>query len=377
MSVRRETRRDPETGATRQFWMVDIVFEHADGRVERIRKVSPVQTHRGAEAYERQIRQSLLEGREEVANVPSVRDFKDRYIDEHCKANKLKPSGIDSQESVFRNHLLPLFGDRRLDSFRAADEDRLKKRLMEHAASTYNNAASVMNSMLHAAERWKVIRSVPHRFLLLKRAEARPKFYDFDQYEWLVGAAEAIDPRTHVLVLLGGDAGLRRGEIIGLEWPDVDLRRGQLTVERSEWKGKVTATKGMRYRVVPLTKRLQKALTGCRHLRGDRVLYADDGSTVTAKILQRWMAAAQKRAGLRATGALHLLRHTFCSHLAMRGAAPKAIQELAGHSTLAMTMRYMHLAEGETERAIRLLDERGYGNLTATEDSAAGNVVKS
>src|SRR5438552_761083 len=57
---------------------------------------------------------------------------------------------------------------------------------------------------------------------------------------------------------------------------------------------RVTACKGMRYRVVPSTKRLQKALTGCRHLRGDRVLYADDGSTVTAKILQRWMVAAQK-----------------------------------------------------------------------------------
>src|SRR5260370_41497970 len=106
MSVRREKRRDPETGATRQFWLVDIVFEHADGRVERIRKVSPVHTHRGAEAYERQIRQSLLEGREEVRDVPIVRDFKDRYIEERCKANKQKPSGIDSRESVFRNHLL-------------------------------------------------------------------------------------------------------------------------------------------------------------------------------------------------------------------------------------------------------------------------------
>jgi hypothetical protein len=59
MSVRRESRRDPATGAAREFWMVDIVFEHADGRVERVRKVSPVQSLRGAEAYERQLRQSL------------------------------------------------------------------------------------------------------------------------------------------------------------------------------------------------------------------------------------------------------------------------------------------------------------------------------
>ena len=42
MSVRRNTRRDPKTGAPRQFWMVDVVFEHADGRRERVRKVSPV-----------------------------------------------------------------------------------------------------------------------------------------------------------------------------------------------------------------------------------------------------------------------------------------------------------------------------------------------
>jgi site-specific recombinase XerD len=47
-----------------------------------------------------------------------------------------------------------------------------------------------------------------------------------------------------------------------------------------------------------------------------------------------------QRAGLRPIGS-HILRHTFCSHLAMHGAAPKAIQELAGHSTLALPMRYM------------------------------------
>jgi integrase len=64
---------------------------------------------------------------------------------------------------------------------------------------------------------------------------------------------------------------------------------------------------------------------------------------------------ACKRAGLRPIGS-HILRHTFCSHLAMHGAAPKAIQELAGHSTLAMTMRYMHLAPIALRQAIELLN---------------------
>jgi hypothetical protein len=50
--------------------------------------------------------------------------------------------------------------------------------------------------------------------------------------------------------------------------------------------------------------------------------------------------------------------YTFCSHLAMRGGAAKAIHELAGHTHLATTMRYMHLAEGHKEQTIRLLDRR-------------------
>ena len=55
--------------------------------------------------------------------------------------------------------------------------------------------------------------------------------------------------------------------------------------------------------------------------------------------------------GLAATGNVHILRHTFCSHLAMRGAPPKAIQDLAGHQHLSTTMRYMHLSPSERERA--------------------------
>ena len=61
---------------------------------------------------------------------------------------------------------------------------------------------------------------------------------------------------------------------------------------------------------------------------------------------------------------VHVLRHTFCSHLAMRGAPGRAIQELAGHSELSMTQRYMHLSPAALDAAIHLLD--GRGNIAAT-----------
>ena len=66
--------------------------------------------------------------------------------------------------------------------------------------------------------------------------------------------------------------------------------------------------------------------------------------------------------------ACSVLRHTFCSHLAMRGAAPKAIQELVGHSTLSMTLRYMHLAPSALREAIDLLN---FGQPVGSAESAA------
>ena len=54
---------------------------------------------------------------------------------------------------------------------------------------------------------------------------------------------------------------------------------------------------------------------------------------------------------------VHILRHTFCSHLAMRGAPARAIQELAGHADLTMTQRYMHLSPAALDSAIRLLEQ--------------------
>jgi site-specific recombinase XerD len=107
-----------------------------------------------------------------------------------------------------------------------------------------------------------------------------------------------------------------------------------------------------------MTQQLADALRAHRHLRGPRVLYADDLGVPTPKIIRMWMERAQRKAGLPVTGGVHVLRHSFCSHLAMQGAPAKVIQELAGHANLTTTMRYMHLFPGAKDAVIRLLDQR-------------------
>ena len=129
-------------------------------------------------------------------------------------------------------------------------------------------------------------------------------------------------------------------------------------MQRSAWKGHIASPKGGRLRYIPLTTRLAAALRDHRHLRGSLVLYQDNGAPLTEGIVQGFVRRAAQKAGLFNNGP-HMLRHTFCSHLAMRGAPARAIQELAGHQNLTTTQRYMHLSPAALDRAIPLLEDSG------------------
>jgi integrase len=63
---------------------------------------------------------------------------------------------------------------------------------------------------------------------------------------------------AHLVVLLGSEAGLGCAEMIGLEWGDVNLVQRQMCIQRSEWRGHVTVSKGGRLRYVPMTPRLDR-----------------------------------------------------------------------------------------------------------------------
>jgi integrase len=356
-------------------WEVDISVSYADGSVVRERKKAPVSSRSGAkrwgEAREREL--LLLGPTQPRKDVPTLAEFWPRFVDGYARANRHKPSGIESKQSHFRTHLVGPLGDKRLD--RIGDEDvQQLKAAIDGGNKTVNNVLSTLNKALKTAVEWKVIRVMPCTIRLLKVAPPEMSFYDNDEYERLVAAARVIDPRIHIGVLLGGDAGLRSSETIALEQTDADYQRGYLNVQRAEWRGQVGLPKGGRPRRVPMTKRLSAALRAHRHLRGTRVLYRDDGKTATTNVLRGWLEQAKRRAELEVHGAAHRLRHTFCSHLAMRGAPARAIQELAGHKDLTTTQRYMHLSPAAIESAIRLPEQgtppqtrRAFGDILETQ----------
>jgi integrase len=203
---------------------------------------------------------------------------------------------------------------------------------------------------------WGVIEQMPCIIRWVKTSKASVEFYDFPEYERFVEGARGLDANTYIIALLGGDAGLRLGEIIGLEWRDVDANKRQICVRQSDWRGHVTVPKGGQLRYVPMSARLVAALREHRHLRSRRVLCRADGSALTQWMVRDHVERAARQGGVLMKG-VHHLRHTFCSHLAMAGTPARVIQEVAGHHDIRTTQRYMHLSPAAVENAMRWIDQ--------------------
>jgi integrase len=344
-------------------WEVDIRVQLPDGTVVRERKKAPVTGRtavlRWAEARERVLVVNGKPARQkaEVKPVATLAEFSGRFLEGYARANRQKPSGISSKECILRVHLVPLIGDKPLNAITTEDVQKVKSALIGSSPKTVNNVLTVLSVAMKTAVEWGVIDRVPCSIKLLRAPKSVAAFHDFSDFEKLVAAAKDDGPTAQLIVLLGGEAGLRCGEIMALEWRDVDLANRQLSVARSEWKGHVTAPKGGRVRHVPLTEQLSEALKAARHLRGARVICDEKGRPLTQKIVQVTVRRIARRA--RVKPGVHILRHTFCSHLAMKGAPARAIQELAGHQDLTTTQRYMHLTPAALDAAIGLLNKPG------------------
>ena len=360
-------------------WQVDIRLVLPDGRRFRERKVFKTASKSATQRWGQERERHLLRSGppQHTKEVPTLEAFAPTFLDGHARANRQKPSGIAAKETILHRHLIPMLGRSRLDAITTESVQHLKHALRRKSPKTVNNVLTVLGVRLKKAVEWDVIDRMPGTIRLLPIPKTSARFHDFADYEQLVGTARRSDWQTYLIVLLGGEAGLRCGEMLALERADVDLAKRQLCVQRSDWEGHITVPKGGRLRYVPLTVRLGAALREHRHLSGPRVLCQPDGTPLTRRMVQRRIAGVARRAGLSNLG-VHILRHTFCSHLAMRGAPARAIQELAGHQDLTTTQRYMHVSPAAIEGAIRLLDapstRTAFGNMRATGSTASANI---
>ena len=336
----------------RRRWMVDIELVLPTGEELRLRHASPVNTRLAAVAYEKKLIASAIERIAAPRGAPvTFGAFATKqFLAVYAEVNN-KPSEIASKRSILTHHLLPAFGDRLLESLRVRDFEEYKARKLATglAAKTINNQLAVLSRLLRVAEEWELIPRAP-RVKLMRVTEPEVTFLDFAEAEGLLAAA---DPDWRTLFLLALRTGLRQGELRALRWDDVDLRRKRLFVRRAAWNDKIGTPKGGRSRELPLEDETLAALAALA--RRHDLAFSHASVRMHHRNEMKWpLWRACKRARIRRIG-WHVLRHTFASHLVMRGIPLKVVQELLGHTDIRMTLRYAHVAPAVRRDAVEQL----------------------
>lgn len=295
--------------------------------------------------------------------MPTVRDFAAQFLD--YQASRTKPLTQIQQRSVVNLLIVPALGRLRLDQIGRQHVDGLATTWAEQCGpKTVNTRLGVFRRMLSLAVEWEIITRVP-RFEFLPIPKEAPRFLTDEEMVSLINAA---DPQWKAMILVALRTGLRVGELRGLQWGDVDLVRNVIHVRRTDpGRKRIDATKpkGNRDRTVPLTKEASVALSA---MRPDS---PKSGAWVWPALLRRrgenrararsekgcWTAIARaaKRAGLADVG-WHTLRHTYASHLVMRGIPIRVVQKWLGHASIKETEKYAHLYPDHGHEAASLLD---------------------
>ncbi len=264
-----------------------------------------------------------------------------------------KPSTLREKHSAYRVHLEPVFGMHLLREIDSRAVDRFRADLLtRRSPKTTNNVLTILRRSLVIAARWKRIEAVPH-VGWARTVQPPIRFLSFDEAAALLASAgDAL-----AMITLALHTGLRVGELRALEWSAVDLVAGCINVHRAASRTEIDTPKSNRSRVIPLSRTARSALAEHSTDRTGFVFTNRHGGMLTRHQADRILRDAFAATDLERLG-WHALRHTFASHLVMRGVPLKAIQELLGHSTIDMTMRYAHLSPSVCHDAVERLDAK-------------------
>jgi len=146
--------------------------------------------------------------------------------------------------------------------------------------------------------------------------------------------------------------GMRKAELENLEWSDIDLRRRKIRIRRKKtWRPKTGE------REIPINEDLLSLFTRLKRennksIKSALVFPDKNGTRLGANRLRVRLIEIAEKAGIKNLTQIHALRHTFASHLVMKGVDLPTVQKLMGHSDIQTTMIYAHLAPDHLTDAV-------------------------
>ena len=302
----------------------------------------------------------------------TVTAYLERWLE--AKLREVKPSTHLSYASTVRLYIAPRIGKIKLEQLRPLDLERMVAGLLESGQST-NIAAyalRVAKMAFKQAERWQL---VPRN---VADAIKPPRVPKSEMACWNGAEVKAfLEPtklyRLHALFVLALMTGMRRGELLGLRWDDVDFTGKRLHVKRI-----VVYTRGAlelgepktaySRRTIPIAPGVVRALLEHRErqaLERKAVGYQDQGFVFASEVgtpthprnVERMFHNRLKHSALRRIR-FHDLRHTAASLMILKGVSPKVVSRMLGHASVAFTLQvYVHVFEGQREEATLDLED--------------------
>jgi integrase len=292
-----------------------------------------------------------------------------KYLKEHSARNKTPKS--HDRDIELADHLVSSFGDSMLTEItpKSISEYKVKRRDEGAAPRTINYELAVMSHAFNLAiKEWEWLKDNPvTRVSREKVNNMRERWLTFEEEDRLLVAS----PKwLQEIIIFSLETGLRQGEALDLQWPEIDLFRKTITILEQKNKAKD---------VLPLDERaleVLKARAKIRHIKTNYVFYNKNGNRIKVSNLHTAFYSAARKANLK-NFRWHDLRHTFATRLVQGGADLYAVQKLGRWKTTQMVMRYAHHYPESLRPGVEVLDrvrEKFSTNLAQSNEKGVSPV---
>lgn len=372
---------------TRQRYVFAQYFYSADGSKKR--KTITAKKRKDLERKVREWKETLVDGRESFGQTMTVKDIYTVWIS--AIRTSVKESTWSLYCSSMRSHVLPVFGQRKPVTITAVEIQYWLNSLLTQplSARTCNVVRSTWFTCFEWALGQGIIRQNPLRGVHSLRESPKPikalneeeldrllaeaqegKYYSFTDDEF----GDYLRREVYVAVLLAARTGMRRGEVFGLQWSNVDFSTKTIHVANNLTPNKkITSPKTMNSaRNVLLDsdtasllekwkiyqQRYMTEFSGIVHHEKDLVFTTQIGTPVGLDNFRtRQWKALTEAAGLPGIG-FHSLRHTHATLLIAAGVPVKVVSERLGHKSVTLTMRvYVNVLPTMQQMAVEAIQK--------------------
>jgi site-specific recombinase XerD len=302
-------------------------------------------------------RQKAKERQEKEANGNiTFADFFDDTYYPQAQTDK-DPQSYKREKGLFKNWIDPVIGALPFQNIAPIHLEKIKRNMSKSKKSprSIQYALAVIRQVFNMAYRNGIFMggNPVKKVKIPKVDNKRLRFLTIDEAETLLNNLRKKSIEMWEMALISLDTGLRASEIFRLNWIDIKIEQGLINAKDS---------KGKKTRFAYMTARLREMLLDKDIGRANELLYPAPGGGQRREI-SRTFERVVKDLGFndgimdrRDKVVFHTLRHTYASWLVQAGEDLYVVKERMGHSTMAMTERYAHLAPKNAERTVKTLE---------------------